>query len=47
VLGAIRAGRRDRDRVRRAGMRAGQAEDARFALWALRDGRFDFVRIIG
>jgi branched-chain amino acid transport system substrate-binding protein len=47
VLGAIRAGRRDRDRVRRAGMRARQAEDARFALWALRDGRFDFVRLVG
>jgi branched-chain amino acid transport system substrate-binding protein len=46
VLDAIRAGGRDRDRVRRAGMRGGEVDGGRFALWVLRDGRFDFVRMV-
>jgi hypothetical protein len=61
VLDAIRAGGRDRERVRRAGTRirvrgrplgryvlraTGDIEGGRFALWALRDGRFEFVRMV-
>jgi branched-chain amino acid transport system substrate-binding protein len=61
VLDAIRAGGRDRERVRRAGLRirtrrsplgsyglraSGDVDSERFALWALRDGHFDFVRMV-
>ena len=61
ILDAIRAGGRDRERVRRAGTRirtrrsalgtytlraSGDIDGGRFALWALRDGRFRFVRMV-
>jgi branched-chain amino acid transport system substrate-binding protein len=47
VLDAIRAGGADRARVTRAALRMrGRAASARFALHTLRDGRFEFERMV-
>jgi branched-chain amino acid transport system substrate-binding protein len=54
VLDALRAGGADRARVRRAALGArarsgslGDVDSGRFSLWALREGRFVFVRMVG